>query len=428
MNATHRIGGVIHTVHACVLNASVRRWAVVLFLLNLLVALAFTFLVFPELLDATSGLDSDGYGRTGQALYETGRFDSLTKAPLYPGFIAGISWAHGGYAVWCIQVAQALLAALTCVVMYSLFRAVLDSGIAKYAGLACAAYPMTIWYVPRLWTETFLTFMLAVLSLSIVRALRRPTSTRMCLCGLAAGALALSKGIGAVFVFFVPSLLLARFRREGLRWVVLFLLSAAFLIAPWTYRNLQITGRFIPIHATGGYNFYLGNGFTRHWLESPLSYVDLKAMTLVDMEALSDAPGSLPEDPVDLDDVLMRAAFAELVADPLFLPRKILTQSLTFWFLAATPSKSIVTGLVQAPVVILAVAGVIRALRRRSWALALLIPVLGIMSIAVVVYAFARLSGTVMPYMLGLAVYGLPSAGNSSVARAPDGSAGNHLL
>lgn len=425
MKATHWMGGVIHTVHGYVLDASVRRWAVVLFLLNLLVALAFTFLAFPELLDATSGLDSDGYGRAGQALYETGRFDSVTQAPLYPAFIAGISWAHGGYAVRYIQAAQALLAALTCVVMYSLFRAVLDSGIAKYAGLACAVYPMTIWYVPRLWTETFLTFMLALLSLSLVRALQRPTSVKMCLCGLAAGALALSKGIGVVFVFLVPSLLLARFRREGLRWIVLFVLSAALLIAPWTYRNLQITGRFIPIHATGGYNFYLGNGFTRHWLESPLSYVDLKAMTLADMEALSDAQGSLPQDPVDLDDALMGAALAEFVADPLLLPRKILTQSLTFWFLAATPSKSIVTGLVQVPVVILAVAGVIRALRRRSWALALLIPVLGIMSIAVVVYAFARLSGTVMPYMLGLAVYSLSSAETSPLARAPDGLAGS---
>ena len=425
MKGKHRMGGVIHAVHGCVLHASVRRWAVVLFLLNLLVALAFTFLVFPEMLDATSGLDADGYGRTGRVLYETGRFDSLTQAPLYPGFIAGISWAHGGYAVRYIQAAQALLAALTCVVMYSLFREVLDSGIAKYAGLACAVYPMTIWYVPRLWTETLLTFMLAVFSLSLVRVLRRPTSVKMCLCGLAAGALALSKGIGVVFVFFVPFLLLARFRREGLRWIVLFLLSAAFLIAPWTYRNLQITGRFIPIHATSGYNFYLGNGFTRHWLESPLSYVDLKVMTLADMQTLSDAQGSLPEDPVDLDDALMRAALAEFVADPLLPPQKILTQSLTFWFLAATPSKSIVTGLVQAPVVILAVVGVIRARRRRSWALALLIPVLGIMSIAVVVYAFARLSSTIMPYMLGLAVYSLPSVGTSSLAREPDGLAGS---
>ena len=389
------------------MDSSVRRWAAVLFLVHLLLAMAFTFLVFPGMLDATSGLDADGYGQAGRTLYETGRFDSLIQAPLYPGFIAGISWLHRGYAVRPIQVAQAFLAALTCLVFYALFREVLSDGVAKYAGLACALYPMTIWYVPRLWTETFLTFTLAVFSLGLVRAMRRPTTVSVCLSGLATGVVALSKGIGIVFVIIAPVAYVARFRRGGLRWAALSLLCAAALIAPWTFRNVQRTGRLIPIHATGGYNFYLGNGFTRHWLEAPLSYVDLKALTVADMEALPEAQGSLPEDPVALDDLLMRSALAEFAADRMLAPRKLLTQSATFWFLAGSPPKSVVTGLLQVPVMILAVVGIIRAFRRRSWALALLIPVLGIMGTAVVVFAFARLSGPVMPYMLGLAVYGL---------------------
>lgn len=422
MEAARSAGGLIGALHRRVLDASPRRWALLLFLVSLAVASAFTLFVFPGMLSETSGLDVDGYGQTGRVLYETGRFDSLTKAPLYPGFIAGISWVGGGYAAGRIQAAQVILAALTCVVVYLVFREVLASGVAKYAGLVCAVYPMTIWYVPRLWTETFLTFMLAVFSLSLMRALRRPTSVRMCLCGLAAGALALSKGIAMVFVALVPVLLLLRFRRGGFRWAALFLVTAGLVIAPWTYRNLLVTDRFIPIHATGGYNFYLGNGLTRHWLESPLSYIDLHAMTVADMEALSDAHGALPEDAVGLDDALMKAALAEVAADPSLLPRKILTQSLTFWFLAGTPSKSVLTGLIQAPVVLLALVGLVRALRRRSRALALLIPVVGIMGVAVVVYSFARLSSTIMPYLIGLAVYGVPSVLRSPLAAGPRGS------
>jgi 4-amino-4-deoxy-L-arabinose transferase-like glycosyltransferase len=401
----HRASHVVRSAHRMVARTSVGGWSFTLFMISLVVALSFTFLAFPRLLESTSGLDSDGYGQTGQILYDTGHFDTVTQAPLYPAFIAGVSRVCGSYSIPCIQTAQAILAALTCVILYLLFRVVLDAGIAKYAGLACAVYPMTVWYVPRLWTETFLTFVLAVFSLSLFRALRRPTWHGMCLCGLAAGVVALTKGIGIVFFVLVPLLLLVRFRGAGIRWAALFVLSASVLVSPWTYRNFERTGRFIPIHATSGYNFYLGNGFTRHWLDSPLSYVDLKAMTVNDMQALSEA--GLPADPVELDDVLMSAAVAQFKADPLLLPRKLLTQCLTFWFLAGSPSKSILTGALQAPVVILAFVGVVLALRRRSWALALLVPIAGIMGVAVTVYAFARLSGPIMPYMIGLAAYGV---------------------
>jgi hypothetical protein len=415
-----------------------RNWALLLFALNLTVGLAFCFAIFPSLAGTTTGLDPDGYGGAGRVLYETGQFSTIEKAPLYPAFVALVSLLTGGYRVWTIQAAQCLVAALTCVLLYVVFRQTLGEPMARWASLACALYPMLVWYTPRLWTETFLTFVLAGFALTLINLLQNPTIPRALLCGVLAGVVALSKGIALIFVLLVPLVLLLRStnmwgklptcptsrhvlvvegvpagqgnysREKAWCWMLLFALAAAVLIAPWTWRNWTLTGEFLPIHANGGYNFYLGNGFARHWLRAPFSYVDLKAMTMQDAQNLYDALGiPPPTDPLAQDRVLLRAALADMGEHPLLVLQKLAVQSLTFWYLAADAPKSILTGVLQFPVALVALPGIVRALRRRSWTLVLLVPVMGIMAVSVAVFAFARLSATIMPYTIGLAVYGL---------------------
>ena len=389
------------------------QWACFLFAINLALCLGFCFVAFPRLVGGdVAALDPDGYGEAGRVLYETGRFDSIEKAPLYPAFVAAtlrlVSFLAGGYPVWAVQAAQCILSAFTCGLLYAVFRRTLGEPAARWAGLACALYPLLAWYTPRLWTETFLTFVLAGFTLALVALLQRPTAGRALLGGAMAGAVALSKGIGLVFAGLAPLVLLLRWRGKAWRWCLLFALAVVALVAPWTWRNWRLTGAFLPVHADGGYNFYLGNGFARHWLQAPLSYTALRAYTLQDIEALYASPGvDPPADPLAVDRVLMRAAWGELRAHPLLILRKLAIQSLTFWYLAADVPKSLLTGAFQLPVALAALPGAVRAYRRRSWALALAVPVAGIMGASVAIFAFARLSAIIMPYLIGLAVYGL---------------------
>jgi 4-amino-4-deoxy-L-arabinose transferase-like glycosyltransferase len=385
------------------------NWPIFFCALNVTLSVIFCFVVFSRLMDSgVALLDPDGYGRAGQVLHETGHFDSIEKAPLYPAFVALVSFLAGGYRIWAVQVAQCLLAALTCVLLYAIFRRTMGERQARWSGLACALYPMLIWYTPRLWTETFLNFVLAGFTLTLVELLQRPTEWRALLCGGMAGVVALSKGIALVFVLLTPLVLLLRFRGTAWRWLLLFGLAVIILIAPWTWRNWRLIGQFVPIHANGGYNFYLGNGFATHWLRAPLSYAKLKAYTVRDIQILYTSPGiDPPADPLAVDHILLHAALRDMRAHPLLILQKLAIQSLTFWYLAADAPKSILTGALQIPVVLAALPGVVCALRGRSWALTLLVPVVGIMGVSVVVFAFARLSVTVMPYLIGLAVYGL---------------------
>jgi 4-amino-4-deoxy-L-arabinose transferase-like glycosyltransferase len=397
--------------------------ALILFATGLLASLLFCRLVYPLLGEASSGIDPDGYGAAGQALYATGQFQAIDKAPLYPAFIALVALVSGGHRLWTVQIAQCLLWAFTVVILFAVFRRTLgeDKRAPFVAGLACALYPMSLWYTPRLWTETFLTFGIALYSLALVALLQKPTALRSILCGFAVGFIALSKGLALVFFPLTLVVLAAFFRRSAWRWAALFSLAALACIIPWSWRNWRVAGALIPIHIDGGYNFYLGNGFARHWQEAPFSYTGLKALALQDLRHSHPELAASTTGLVQRDQKLLRVALAELVETPALLPRKLLVQSLTFWYLAADFHKSLLTGLVQLPVAVLAAVGAARGWRRRSWVLCLLVPVLGVMGISVVVFAFARLSATILPYCLGLAVYGLwPWLGSRLTRMTPE--------
>jgi 4-amino-4-deoxy-L-arabinose transferase-like glycosyltransferase len=366
-------------------------------------------MVFPRLGDATSGLDPDGYGSAGLTWYSTGRFEYINKAPLYPGFVALVSWLAGGYSIPAVQVGQALLSALSCLVLYAIFRRTLGNVLtARLAGLACAVFPMTIWYIPRLWTETFLTLALALLTLAFVMLAQKPGWGRALLAGAAVGAAALSKGIALAFLPLELVVLawLAWRRRwpNPLGLLLAFTLAALAFVGPWTYRNYQLTGGFLPIHTDGGYNFYLGNGFARHFGEAPGSYVQLKALTVQDMEADYARMGGQPSDPVQDDRLLLRLGLEQIGSDLLLLPRKLVLGALMFWYLAGDTAKSLFTGAVQIPVLVVGLLGLWRGWKKRDDSLYLLLPVIGIMGVSMLVFSFARLAAPVMPYVIAWAV------------------------
>jgi 4-amino-4-deoxy-L-arabinose transferase-like glycosyltransferase len=390
-----------------------RLWMAALGGLHFLLALGFCFVVFPRLGETTSGLDPDGYGHLGRVLYETGRFDSIDKPPLYPAWVALVAALTGGYHIAAIQVAQCLLAALGVMAYYAVFRRTLpNGGMARLAGLLCAVYPLTLWYAPRLWTETLLTVWVACYVLALAYLAAAPGLLRAGVCGLVAGLAALTKGIALVFIpLALAVILVVRSTRQSpsagwWRPVAVFTLTALAVVLPWIGRNAQVSGALLPIHAEGGYNFYLGNGFARHWSEAPLSYTRLKAL------AEADLPFPIPADPLERDRRMLGVARQALAADLWLLPRKLLVGSLTFWYLAADAGKSLATGALQIPVVLLATWGAVRWVRRRAeWGIgglmALLAPVVGIWGVSALVFSFGRLSAPVMPLVLALAVVGL---------------------
>lgn len=129
----------------------------------LALSLGFTLLAFPVVDGAlVDHLDPDGYGTAGRHLFESGRFDSVMKPPLYPVVIAAVSALAGEFTIRGVQVVQCTMHALTAVLAFALFRMLLPGKLPFVAALATASWPMLIWYTPRFWTETTLTMMLMI--------------------------------------------------------------------------------------------------------------------------------------------------------------------------------------------------------------------------------------------------------------------------
>jgi glycosyltransferase involved in cell wall biosynthesis len=92
---------------------------------------------------------------------------------------------------------------------------------------------------------------------------------------------------------------------------------------------------------------------------------------------------------------------------PILALKKIAVLTFAFWYLASDLPKSILTGVLQIPILLVAVLGTIKTIRLWYRALVLLVPVIGITFASVVILAFARLSTPVMPFLIGIAVFGL---------------------
>jgi 4-amino-4-deoxy-L-arabinose transferase-like glycosyltransferase len=146
--------------------------------------------------------DVDRYAEIGQSLYRGNGFrfegvdlPTVSRGPIYPLVIAALSWVTGGFAVWHIQLLQAIFLAGACIVIFFTARQVFSPVVAHWSALALALYPLCIWYAARIWTESLLVLGVSFLVYRLIRYHRAPTFGRGMMVGIVAGFLTLVKAI-----------------------------------------------------------------------------------------------------------------------------------------------------------------------------------------------------------------------------------------
>lgn len=179
--------------------------------------------------------------------------------PAYPYFVAAVHEAAGGLAA--VKGAQALLGALL-VPAVGLLGARLFS---RRAGLAAAAavafYPELVWFAAHFWSETL--FLVPLWwALERLLAADEAASPRLAaVSGLLWGLAILTR---ETVLYSVPLaglwLALSRDRpRRRLGAAAALCLSAALVVAPWTWRNWLVFHAFVPVGTSGGQNLFQGN-------------------------------------------------------------------------------------------------------------------------------------------------------------------------
>jgi 4-amino-4-deoxy-L-arabinose transferase-like glycosyltransferase len=358
--------------------------------------------------------DPYAYGQIAHEFAEHG-FTKLTRraASLYPELIS-VVYRLGG-SNYVVIFLQCLFHAATCVLAFRLGLRIYNARTGLLAGLFCAFHPMLLRYVPNLNMESFLTLMCTLTVWTTVRFHDRPTVGNGILVGVVGMCATLTKGVILPYVgiFGIISGLLALKRRSMQRVaaVAAMFIAMAVVLAPWTYRNYQVTGgRFVLLTPGASDSFLRGYVFTR-W-----EFATLRKPPYTDAENESnnwfrqiarDAGTQWEQDEVVDEENNARVAKRLITTQPLDTARKVFVGLFTFWYEMTSLRNSLIPGSLALVGWALAIVGLRRANRegRPSWLIWLPIVVMNVF--VAILIPLGRYSVPILPCLMILAAFGV---------------------
>jgi 4-amino-4-deoxy-L-arabinose transferase-like glycosyltransferase len=359
-------------------------------------------------------IDPYGYGKFAHEFVEHG-FTKLTRraASLYPELIAFVYRLGGSDLV--VIFLQCMFHAATCVLVFWIGLRIYNARTGLLAGFFCAFHPMLLRYVPNLHMESFLTLMCTLTVWTTVRFHDRPTVANGILVGVVGMCATLTKGVILPYLgmFGIVSGLLALKRRSTQRVaaVVAMFIAMAVVLAPWTYRNYQVTGgRFVLLTPGASDSFLRGYVFTR-WEFATLRkppYIDAENESNTWFRKIaSDAGTQWEQDEVVDEENNARVAKRLITTQPLDTARKVFVGLFTFWYEMTSLRNSLIPGSLALIGCALAIVGLIRANRegRPSWLIWLPIVVMNVF--VAILIPLGRYSVPILPCLMILAAFGV---------------------
>jgi len=210
-------------------------------------------------------------------VFEPGGLPVMHRPPLAPLLFAPLTWLPDALQRPAVILMQSLMVGATCLLLFDLVSMTVGKRAARSAVGILLAYPWLYWHVKN--PMNVITQMLCVMLivnlimqelLDARKAGDRGSSTicklRPVLLGLAVAAAMLTH---ASLLVSAPLMLLGiaavgAVRRDA-RLVYGPLIAGAvtvILVAPWTYRNWIVSGRFVPVTSNSGFLYFAGN---THW-------------------------------------------------------------------------------------------------------------------------------------------------------------------
>ena len=187
-------------------------------------------------------------------------FTTAFRPPGYPFFLALIYLIFGHRYEW-IRISQAVLGAISPVLMYVLTKRLWSWRVASLAALGMAAHPLLIYFTQAIYPETLIIFLLCLLLLSAVSSTKPVLMRRILLVGLILGMMTLIRPdvivLGALFALWIT--FSYRDRLKGIMAAGLLVCCVLSLVLPWTWRNYHEFDNFVPVSTNGGVNLWAGN-------------------------------------------------------------------------------------------------------------------------------------------------------------------------
>ncbi|MCH7549197.1 MAG: tetratricopeptide repeat protein [Candidatus Krumholzibacteriota bacterium] len=195
---------------------------------------------------------------------ETHGGDVFFRGPFYPYLLAAlyrISDSSITFVVFC----QHLLGTFTAGLVFLLAREYFSPRVALLAGLGAAAYWPAIYFEGDLLIVTTFIFLNTLSFLFFAKAQKHHSLKWFFLAGIVLGTSAITRPSIFVLFPFVPLFIFvtARNRPRGtpdwIKRTIVVAAASAIAIMPVMIRNYVVAGSVVPVAASGGVNFYIGN-------------------------------------------------------------------------------------------------------------------------------------------------------------------------
>jgi 4-amino-4-deoxy-L-arabinose transferase-like glycosyltransferase len=397
-----------------------RRWGLGIFLGALALGLVMVLVVFRAQSFVDNVADPYYFGEMGKSVARgepLSNYGALLhrRSPLYPLVIGGLYSVFGEHPM-AVYLLQCLLMAATCWLAFDMGRRVFNLRTGILAGAMCALHPLLLRYVPDLHLESLLTFLFTLVVWCSVRFYEKPTVLGGIWFGLAGGAAALTKAVVLLYPgLFVGAMLALRFvlkRRvavPSVASIAVIPLMMLLVIAPWTWRNYQVTGKFVLV--TTGFN----DAFLRGYVFSEKDYALLRRPPYTDAEnasnawfkSLAEQAGTVWErDDYETEQVLGREVKRKLREEPGEFVRKFSVGLFTFWYQMTSLANSLLTGVCALGAWLLALLGVRRAWQEDRPLWMFLLPAIHLNLLLAILLALGRYSAPIIPALLVASAFG----------------------
>lgn len=208
----------------------------------------------------------------------------IYRMPLYVYFLSLMYYLFG-HSYWVVYIAQSLLGAATCVLVYGIGRALFSPAVGVIAGILTALYGPFLFYGGMLVGETLGIALTCLAFLSLVFFQRTKKARHLFPAGIFVGLSMLARGNMLIVLPFIAAWVLFACRGDSPRKIAgglaALFVGIAIAVAPVIIRNYAQDKDIVPITALGGLNIYIGNSFDADGRYRVVSRISNNAETMI---------------------------------------------------------------------------------------------------------------------------------------------------
>lgn len=240
--------------------------ASIIFCLSLVVKLSYILTMggglaaFP-----TEGTDVGFYDAAARNLLATGVYsyvpgEATTGMPPGQSYFLALLYAGGGDPIAFAKLAHVALLSLVAVLAYFTGREMIGASVGFWAGVLTAVDPALVYLSGTFLSDGLFIFLMMIGIYLLVRSASDHNSVWWISAGICFGLAGLTRNQGWLFsIALWLGALVTMGRLLSTRGATIVLIATVVAVAPWTWRNYQVTGQFIPVSSEGGLTLWASN-------------------------------------------------------------------------------------------------------------------------------------------------------------------------